>query len=90
MSETEKITINMSVVDLGKIDLLVQEGLYSNRTDFFRTAIRNQIKSHDFELQQSVYRHSYGIGAFHFNRADPEKVKSEGTYHHCHRSTAPF
>ncbi len=78
MSETEKITINMSVFDLGKIDLLVQEGLYSNRTDFIRTAIRNQIKSHDFELQQSVRRHSFGIGVYHFNRADLERVKAEG------------
>ena len=47
MSETEKITINMSVVELGKVDLLVQEGLYSNRTDFIRTAVRNQIENHD-------------------------------------------
>lgn len=78
MSETEKITINMSVVDLGKIDLLVQEGLYSNRTDFIRTAIRNQIKSNEFELQQSVRRHSFGIGVFYFNRADLEAVKAEG------------
>ncbi len=78
MSETEKITINMSVVDLGKIDLLVQEGLYSNRTDFIRTAIRSQIKTHDFELQQSVRRHSFGIGVYHFNRKDLEEIKSEG------------
>jgi len=78
MPESEKITINLSVVDLGKVDLLVQEGLYSNRTDFIRTAIRNQIKAHDFELQQSVLRHSYGIGAYHFNRKDLEKVKAEG------------
>ena len=78
MSETEKITVNMNVVDLGKIDLLVQEGLYSNRTDFIRTAIRNQIQTHDFELQQSVHRHSFGIGVYHFNRRDLEKVKAEG------------
>ena len=78
MSETEKITINMSVVDLGKIDLLVQEGLYSNRTDLIRTAIRNQMQSHDFEIQQSVRRHAFGIGVYHFNRQDLEKVKSEG------------
>ena len=78
MSETEKITINMSVVDLGKIDLLVQEGLYSNRTDFIRTAIRSQIKTNDFELQQSVQRHSFGIGVYHFSRQDLEKVKAEG------------
>lgn len=64
----------MSIVIPGMIDLLVQEGLFSNRTDF----IRNQIKSHDFELQQSVRRHSFGIGVYHFNCADLEKVKAEG------------
>jgi Arc/MetJ-type ribon-helix-helix transcriptional regulator len=62
MADTEKITINMSAVDLGKIDLLVQEGLYSNRTDFIRTAIRSQLEKHTFEIQQSVTRHSYVIG----------------------------
>jgi Arc/MetJ-type ribon-helix-helix transcriptional regulator len=78
MSETEKITINMSVVDLGKIDLLVQEGLYSNRTDLIRTAIRNQIKTHEFELQQSVQRNSFGIGVINYNRKDLEEAKAEG------------
>ena len=78
MADTEKITINMSPVDLGKIDLLVQEGLYTNRTDFIRTAIRNQITSHDFELQQSVTRHSFGIGIFSYNRASLEKAKASG------------
>ena len=46
MSETEKITINLGLVDLGQIDLLVQEGFYQNRTDFIRTAIRNQLGAH--------------------------------------------
>ena len=78
MSETEKITINMSVVDLGKIDLLVQEGLYSNRTDLIRTAIRNQILTHEFELQQSVQRNSFGIGVINYNRKDLEGAKAEG------------
>lgn len=78
MADTEKITINMSPVDLGKIDLLVQEGLYTNRTDFIRTAIRNQLTSHDFELQQSVTRHSFGIGIFSYNRASFEKAKAAG------------
>jgi len=78
MSETEKITVNMSVVDLGKIDLLVQEGLYSNRTDLIRTAIRNQIKNHEFELQQSVQRNSFGIGVINYNRKDLEEAKAEG------------
>ena len=78
MADTEKITINMSPVDLGKIDLLVQEGLYTNRTDFIRTAIRNQITANDFELQQSVTRHSFGIGIFFFNRSSFEKAKLAG------------
>lgn len=78
MPDTEKITINMSAVDLGKIDLLVQEGLYSNRTDFIRTAIRAQMEKHSFEVQQSVARHSYGIGVFGYSRKDLERLKANG------------
>src|SRR5215204_262242 len=54
MSETEKITINLGLVDLGQIDLLVREGFYSNRTDFIRTAIRNQLTTHAEEVRQTV------------------------------------
>lgn len=78
MPETEKITINMSAVDLGKVDLLVQEGLFSNRTDFIRTAIRNQLDKHNLEIQQSVTRHSYVIGMLVYDRTDLEKIKAKG------------
>src|SRR4030042_4874886 len=78
MPETEKITINMPAVDLGKIDLLVQEGLYSNRTDFIRTAIRSQVEKHSLEVQQFVARHSYGIGVFGYTRADFERLQQRG------------
>ena len=78
MPDTEKITINMSAVDLGKIDLLVQEGLYSNRTDFIRTAIRNLLDKHNLEIQQSVARYSYGIGVLSYSRSDLEKLKGKG------------
>jgi Arc/MetJ-type ribon-helix-helix transcriptional regulator len=78
MPETEKITINMSAVDLGKVDLLVQEGLYSNRTDFIRTAIRNLLDKHNLEIQQSVIRHSYVIGVLVYDKADFEKRKLMG------------
>jgi Arc/MetJ-type ribon-helix-helix transcriptional regulator len=78
MSETEKITINMSAVDLGKVDLLVQEGLFSNRTDFIRTAIRNQLDKHNVEIQQSVTRNSYVIGVLIYDSADFEKHKAKG------------
>jgi Arc/MetJ-type ribon-helix-helix transcriptional regulator len=78
MADSEKITINMSAVDLGKIDLLVQEGLYSNRTDFIRTAIRSQLEKHTLEIQQSIARHSYVIGVLSYDRADLEKKKDKG------------
>ncbi len=78
MSDTEKITINMSAVDLGKVDLLVQEGVYSNRTDFIRTAIRNGLDKHNEEIQQSVVRHAFGIGMFHYDQSEFEKIKTSG------------
>lgn len=78
MTETEKITINLGAVDLGKIDLLVQEGSYTNRTDFIRTAIRNQIEKHTFEIQQSVVRNSFVIGALIYSRSDLERYQMEG------------
>jgi Arc/MetJ-type ribon-helix-helix transcriptional regulator len=74
MAETEKITINMSVVDLGKVDLLVDEGFYQNRTDFIRTAIRNQLTNHDTEVKSAVVRNAYGLGIFGWGRKDLEKA----------------
>jgi len=78
MADTEKITINMSAVDLGKIDLMVQEGSYSNRTDFIRTAIRSQLEKHIFEIQQSVTRNSYVIGVLTYDKEDLEQKKAKG------------
>jgi Arc/MetJ-type ribon-helix-helix transcriptional regulator len=77
-ADTEKITINLGYVDLGHIDLLVQEGFYSNRTDFIRTAIRNQIERHADATRQSVARKSLDLGLRHFSRADLEAVRAAG------------
>lgn len=76
--ETEKITINLGYVDLGHIDLLVQEGFYSNRTDFIRTAIRNQLSAHSEEVKKSITRHTLELGLRHFTRDDLEAVKAAG------------
>jgi Arc/MetJ-type ribon-helix-helix transcriptional regulator len=78
MPDSEKITINMNAVDLGKIDLLVQEGVYTNRTDFIRTAIRSQLEKHTLEINQSVTRHTYAIGVVGYSRADLEKKQAKG------------
>ena len=77
MPESEKVTINMNVVDLGKVDLLVQEGVYSNRTDFIRTAIRNLLDKHHFEIQQTASRRSFVIGVLHYNHVDLEKYRQK-------------
>jgi Arc/MetJ-type ribon-helix-helix transcriptional regulator len=77
-AESEKITINLGYVDLGHIDLLVQEGFYSNRTDFIRTAIRNQLNNHGDVLKQTVARRSMVLGLQHFSREDLERVRKAG------------
>lgn len=71
-SDSEKITINLGFVDLGHIDLLVREGFYSNRTDFIRTAIRNQLDRHGDAVRQSVTRNTLDLGLRHYSRADLE------------------
>jgi Arc/MetJ-type ribon-helix-helix transcriptional regulator len=78
MSETEKITINLGLVDLGQVDLLVQEGFYSNRTDFIRTAIRNQLATHADDVRQTVARKTLVLGLEHYTRRDLEAVREAG------------
>ena len=74
----EKITINIGCVDLGQIDLLVQEGFYSNRTDLIRTAIRNQLSAHGEEVRRTVARRTLVLGLQQFGRADLERALAAG------------
>ncbi len=77
-NDTEKVTINLGLVDLGQIDLLVQEGFYTNRTDLIRTAIRNQLVAHADVIRQTVTRKSLVLGLQHFSRADLEALQAAG------------
>lgn len=76
--ETEKITMNLGPVDLGQIDLLVQEGFYSNRTDFIRTAIRNQLATHAEAVRQAVTRKTLMLGLQRYTRQDLEAILAAG------------
>jgi Arc/MetJ-type ribon-helix-helix transcriptional regulator len=76
--DTEKITINLGYVDLGHVDLLVQDGFYSNRTDFIRTAIRNQIERHADATRHSVARRSLDLGLRHYGRDELEAARAAG------------
>ncbi len=77
-AESEKITINLGHVDLGQIDLLVQEGFYSNRTDLIRTAIRNQLDRHADVVRRSVTRQSLDLGLRHIVRQELEAAEARG------------
>ena len=77
-SETEKITINLGPIDLGQIDLLVAESFYSNRTDFIRTAIRNQLVIHAETVKQTVARKTLVLGLQHYTREDLEAIQADG------------
>ena len=81
-ADTEKITINLGYVDLGQVDLMVQEGFYSNRTDFIRTAIRNQLDRHADVVKQSTVRKSLDLGLRTYNREDLETVRRAGQMLH--------
>ena len=77
-TDSEKITINLGFVDLGQIDLLVKEGFYSNRTDFIRTAIRNQLDRQTEAVRHSVARHQLDLGLRQYSRHDLERAQAAG------------
>src|SRR5690349_3464357 len=76
--KTEKITINLGLVDLGQIDLLVREGFFANRTDFIRTAIRAQLATRAAAVEQTVARRTLVLGTAQYSRADLEEIRAAG------------
>lgn len=82
--DTEKITINLGYVDLGQVDLMVEEGFYSNRTDFIRTAIRNHLDRHAEVVKRSAVRKSLDLGLRHYSRDDLEAARTAGDKLHIH------
>jgi Arc/MetJ-type ribon-helix-helix transcriptional regulator len=76
--KAEKITINLGIVDLGQIDLLVREGFYTNRTDFIRTAIRNQLRATGEAINQTMTRKALVLGTEHYSRSDLEELRAAG------------
>jgi len=78
LPESEKITLNLGFVDLGQVDLLIRDGFYSNRSDFIRTAIRQQLLQHGDALKHGSARRSLHLGIHHFTRAELEAVREAG------------
>jgi len=78
LPDTEKITINLGFVDLGRVDLLVQEGFYTNRSDFIRTAIRNQLTVHGEDVSRSIEKNTMTLGLADIGRDELEAARAEG------------
>lgn len=78
VEKSEKITINVGLIDLGQIDLLVSEGFFANRTDFIRTAIRRQIESRSGSVDSTVARRELTLGSEHYSRRDLEELRDSG------------
>ncbi len=78
LEKTEKITINLGLVDLGQIDLLVDEGFYTNRTDFIRTAIRRQLETRSGTVEESAIRRTLTLGSRHLSRQELEELERTG------------
>jgi Arc/MetJ-type ribon-helix-helix transcriptional regulator len=78
LPDSDKVTVNVGLVDLAQVDLLVNEGFYSNRTDFVRTAIRNQLQVHAEAIRQTVVRKRYVLGMHRYGRAELEAVVAGG------------
>jgi len=78
MAESEKITINLSAVDLGRIDLLVDQGHFSNRTDFIRNAIRTKLMGYENNIQEVVTRRSMAVGVLMYSKGDLLKWQAKG------------
>ena len=78
VDKSEKITINVGLVDLGQIDLLVNEGFFANRTDFIRTAIRRQLETRSSAVDETVARRTLVLGTQHYSRADLEELQAAG------------
>ncbi|MEO5832796.1 MAG: CopG family transcriptional regulator [Nakamurella sp.] len=78
IEKTEKITINLGLVDLGEIDLLVAEGFFANRTDFIRSAIRRQLETRSGAVRDTVARRTLELGTVHYSRADLEALREAG------------
>jgi Arc/MetJ-type ribon-helix-helix transcriptional regulator len=77
--DSEKITVNLGFIDLGRVDLMVRDGFYANRADFIRTAVRNQLERHDDAVRQSVARRQLKLGLSHYTRQDLEAARDAGT-----------
>lgn len=78
LPDSEKLTINLGFVDLGHIDLMVGDGFYANRTDFIRTAIRNQLDRQADAVRQSLARKAPDLGLRHYDRAELEAARDRG------------
>jgi Arc/MetJ-type ribon-helix-helix transcriptional regulator len=79
VADSEKITVNLGFIDLGRVDLMVHDGFYANRAEFIRAAVRNQLERQDDAVRQSVARRQLELGLLRYTRQDLEAARDAGT-----------
>ena len=84
LPDSEKITVNLGFVDLGRVDLMVRDGFYANRADFIRTAVRNQLDRQEDAVRQALGRRKLSLGLSHYGRRDLEAARDAGAPVHIH------
>jgi len=78
VTDLEKLTINISPLDIGQIEILVEQGFYANRAEFVRTAIRDELAKHSETVRETAKRKTFIIGAMVIGRAELERRQKRG------------
>lgn len=93
-AKMEKLTINLPPVEIARIDVLVESGLYPSRTEFIRTSIRKTLDSHHNLIERVIeekiysisddlvstdeYKNIFGVGVFALGKSDFDKYMKKG------------
>lgn len=75
--DTEKVCVNLAAVELGKIDVLVSQGLFTSRTDLIRAGIRKVLEENG-EAVQRVALGAAGLGIMAITRKQLEQARKAG------------
>ena len=86
-SFSEKVSVNINTSTLSSIDLLVDNGYYSNRSDFINQALREGLQKHQNTIDRIIEKKTeqsgespnhWFIGVYGLEKQDVEQAKNRG------------
>ena len=84
---SEKVSVNINTSTLSSIDLLIDHGYYSNRSDFINQALREGIQKHQKTLDRIIDAkteangespNQWFIGVYGLEKREIDAAKSRG------------